>query len=80
MNALQLYKFIQEHSIEIDWRDDELMVWIDFYSLRDFADMINDSLDEGTEVALKQNCIAFDIVDLCEYYEIDPEEILAKPE
>jgi hypothetical protein len=81
MTALQLYKFIQKHHLEIDWRGEELLLWVEFRCIDEFARMINSVLDEGgIQVHLRVDCVVFDIVELCEWFDIDPEEILEKPE
>lgn len=79
MTELELYKFVQDK--EIGWRGDKLILWIDHYSLPEFADLLGDNLlcDGGLEVTLLSGgTIALDIVDLCENHDIDPENILRK--
>lgn len=77
MPELDLYKFIYENELEIGWRGKELVLWIDFYYLKDFTKLLGyNFLCEGLEVILQENCIAIDIVDICEYFDINPTDIL----
>lgn len=78
MTELQLYKFCEDK--ELDWRGDKLIIWIPFWQLEDFTEMIgyNYLSEGGVEVSLLDDCIALDIVDLCEYFDIEPENIYQK--
>ena len=79
MTELQLYKFIKESGSEVEWRGEELVVWVDLLSVNELTDLIGDYLhDGGIYVNLQLNRIAFDIVPICEYNEIEPENILKK--
>jgi len=82
LTGLQLYKFIYENELEIDWRGDELVLWIEFYYIEEFTELIGEYYlsEGGIEVNLRHDGIALDIVDLCEYFDIDPEDILEKNE
>ena len=79
MTELKLYKFIHDNDLEIDWRGDRLVLWVDFHCLDKFAQMIY-LIVEGyeTEAYLQQYCIAIDIVPICECLGIDPTDIKAK--
>ena len=77
MNALKLYKAIS--GLEIDWRGEELVLWVDFMDLPTFVKAIASALgDGGIDVNLQDTCVALDLVPICEHYGIDPEEILEK--
>ncbi|TCI99952.1 hypothetical protein [Cytobacillus praedii] len=78
MKELDLYKFCQDK--EMRWHGDKLYIWIRFYDLREFTDLIGcDWFDEGGEdVSLQYDCICMDLVDICDNHEIDPERIFAK--
>jgi len=80
MTELQLYKFTQDK--EICWAGEKLILWIDFYDLKEFTQMIGyDYLSEGgIEINLLHNCVALELNDLCEYFDIEPENILKKEE
>ncbi|OJE45054.1 hypothetical protein BAQ49_07825 [Bacillus proteolyticus] len=78
MDALDLYIFCEDK--EMDWRDDKLIIWLHFDQLKEFTELLGPShFDEGgMEVHLKSDCIAFDLCEICEDWEIDPERILKK--
>ena len=80
MTELQLYKFCEDK--ELDCRGDRLILWIPFWQLEDFTKMVGyNYLSEGDiEVILLNDCIALDIVELCEYFDIKPENIVKKEE
>ena len=80
MTELDLYKFCQGK--EIDWRGKELILWVDFCDLKELAELIGYAhLSEGgMEVALLAGCVGFALNDLCDNYDIDPENILKKGE
>lgn len=82
MTAIKLYKFIQENSLEISWSGEELILWTNFYCIKEFAEMIGyDYLsDGGMDVNLQYDSIALDIVPICEYFDIEPTDILEKKE
>ena len=80
MSELDLYKFIHDNKLEIDWRMDELILWVDFDRLYEFTELIgyNYMADGGINVNLQSTGIALNIVNLCEYFGIEPENILTK--
>lgn len=87
MTELELYKFLfpnensTEGSIgcEVSWNFDELTCVLYCWDLKEFASMIKDFLNEdGYEITLKGNYVGFDLVPICEFYDIEPENILKK--
>lgn len=78
MTELDLYKFVQDK--EIDWRGNKLILWIPFYDLQEFTNLIGyDYLSEGgEEVSLQHNCIALELNDICDNFDIEAENILKK--
>jgi len=79
MTALALYKFLQD--VEHDWRDDELVAWIEGYRLKEFTDMFPYSYfaDGPMPVSLCFDVsIVLDLVPICEYFGIEPTDILKK--
>jgi hypothetical protein len=78
MTELELYKFCENK--EMDWRGEELVLWINFYDIKEFTDLIGyDYFSEGGyDVNLQYDCIALDLVPICECFDIEPENILAK--
>lgn len=79
MTELELYEFIKDGELKIDWRGEELILWVDFWSLKYFTKIIRMNLDDGGyDVNLQENCIVLNIVPICEYWRIEPENILPK--
>lgn len=79
MTELELYKFINENQIEIDWRGNELLVWIEHYQLEEFCNLLDrcDADDGGLNCYLQNGgVVVLDLVPVCEEYEIDPNNIL----
>lgn len=78
MTELQLYKFCEDS--EIAWRGDKLILWVPFYRIKEFTEMLGYSnFDEGgLEVHLFSDCLALELNDLCEAHDIEPENILKK--
>ena len=85
MNELDLYKFIEEYSIELRWecyekKEDELIAWIPYYCLEEFTELIGyEYLSEGgIEVNLQIDGIALNIAEICENFGIEAERIYKK--
>lgn len=82
MTELQLYKFITENKLEISWHgEDCLNLWIDSYELEEFANLLDrcDADDGGIDCKLQNGgTVVLNLLNVCEEYEIDPENILAK--
>jgi hypothetical protein len=80
MTELELYKFIDEYNIEHRWNGEEFLVWIPFYVLDDFMEMVSDSFfDEGGyEVNLQCDYICLDLAPIASYEDIELENILKK--
>lgn len=75
MTELQLYKFLQDNSVE--YRD--TTIWLTFSEAYDFYQMIESYFD--TETVLETQIvnggyIAIDIEDICKHYDINPQNIL----
>lgn len=79
MTELDLYKFVQNK--ELDWRGDKLILWVDHSDLEEFTELIGyGALSEGgLEVTLLHGgTIGVELNELCEWFDIEPERILAK--
>jgi hypothetical protein len=78
LTELELYKFCQNK--EMDWRDEELVIWLNFYDLDEFTKLIGYDYfsDGGIEANFQYDNLAFDLVPICEYWGIEPTHILNK--
>ncbi len=79
-DELRLYKFCEDKEIrwEILYTQEHLILWIPFDELGEFVDIVGYNMldDGGIECHLQENCIAIDLVPICEELGIEPEEIL----
>lgn len=82
MSELDLYKFLNENSIEHHWEGEqkELIAWIPFDLLQEFAELIGSNLlsDGGLMVNFQDSYIALDLEPIAEYHDIELENILKK--
>ena len=81
MTELDLYKFLNNNDgVQYRWEDNNILVWISFYYLKDFTDMIgyNYLSESGMDCNLQNDCICVNITDIAEYHDIDLENILKK--
>lgn len=55
MTELQLYKFIEENDVSLRWDGDELIAWISFLWISEFANLLGYDLlsDGGLDVNLQ---------------------------
>lgn len=81
-NKEKFIKFCKEQ--DLDWRKgifkEELVIWIYFWNLDDFTELMGDSYfsDGGVEANLQHKQVAFDLVPICQYFDIEPTDILEK--
>ena len=60
--------------------DEELIVWVEFHTLSRFTELVGPTYlsDGGIEVRLQQDCVVFELSDICEYFGINLEKIHKK--
>jgi len=80
MTALSLYKWIFETKTEIAWRQEMLIAWISPHDLKEFADIVENALGEGGLecILLSGGSIGIDLVQICDYFGINPEHLSKK--
>lgn len=82
MKATELLRYILEVNPEWKWNDDDVFVWIPFYELQDFYNLIKGSgnlLDEGgIQCQLIPNYICFEMKQICDHYGIELEDVFPK--
>lgn len=70
MTELELYKFIENNNVEIDWRGEQLVIWLHHMDLKDFCELIGSNFfdylgkclyrDKDTsDIGLKLESVAF---------------------
>jgi hypothetical protein len=80
MTELQLYRFIHDNDIETNWVLKELLAFIPLYHLDDFHKLLPKGIfdDSGIKMWLKDGYAALDLVYICEYCGIEPENIIPR--
>ena len=85
MTELQLYKFINENDIECNiFKDDrtgkisKVISFIPHFMIEDFIELFKNSLmllNNPLECHLKEDCLCVEMTQVCEYFQIEPENI-----
>ena len=85
MTELQLYKFINENDIECNILKDDrtgkitkVIAFISIHLIEDFTQLFKGSLmliDMELECVLKENDLCVEMTQVCEYFDIEPENI-----
>ena len=79
MTELELYKFVQRNNLEYNYHSkEEIYLFIPFgYYLYDFTKLLDPTFfdDGGYEVTLMKDYIAVNAVGICEYYDLDCDNI-----
>lgn len=73
----RLIEFLKEYKIESNEYKDELLIFIWYWLLDEFADIIWESFfdEEWETVTMKFWYICIDIIPVCEYLDIDTKKI-----
>ena len=79
MTELELIDFC-EYGVKLEWYDDSLFIGMEFYTLSRFTELVGPTYlsDGGIEVRLQQDCVVFELNDICEYFGINLEKIHKK--
>jgi hypothetical protein len=77
MTELQLYRFLKGNGTTVEWRGEELIAFIYFGHLQEFANLINQPY-LCDECFLANPYVGINLVPVCEYYDIIPENIMIK--
>lgn len=77
MTELKLYKFINDNNIEYQKYYNEVYIFVPLYLLEKFNKMLSYCFfdDDGLECILKHEYICIPINYICDYYDINPENI-----
>jgi len=80
MTELQLYKFIDDHIEYNVVNKDEIYAFIPHYKLKEFTDLLGSHIldDEGINVVLLNGYISIEMIAICEYFDINPDNIFEK--
>ncbi len=80
MTELELYKFIEESGSYTSFDGDKAIMWIYHFNVDDFVKLIGQHIlsEGGIEVRLQEDCIAVDMSEICEYHNIELENVFEK--
>jgi hypothetical protein len=78
MTELDLYRFLQDNSVETRWDGDVLSAWLSHWHLEEFTKLVGPNLYEcGIESRLMSDgSVWIDLVPICEDFGIDPKRIV----
>jgi len=84
MTELELYKFIKDNDPEIHWHGDRLLVFLSYYELKEFQDLLREKTsvfdEDSVEVNMRDTYFVIDLVPICEWNDIDPKNIYSEEE
>ena len=82
MTELQLYKFVENNKIEYHWDLDKTDVYafINFRNIAEFHAMLTYEIfdEEGIECNMKDGYFGFKMDEICQYYEIELENVFSR--
>lgn len=84
MKATELLRYILKTELEWRWENDDVIVWVPFYELQDFHELVKGNGgvfdDGGIECHMVNNYIAIEMKCFCDYYGIELEDVFPKKE
>lgn len=82
MKELDLYRFVTDHKIEYHWDNDgkKIHMFVNYLDIRTFYSILTYNIfdEEGIECNMKDGYFAFEMVEICEYYDIESERVFSK--
>ena len=82
MTELDLYKFIEDNSIEWHRLENngtpDIAIFTYTFHVDDFYKLVKDCINEGIECRMMNGYFVFWMNDICEYYGIELEEVFNK--
>ncbi len=79
MTTEELKTFVLDKGVSLRWDEACLSAWVHHEDLRRLSFLAKGYLENReVESQLQYNVLYLDLAPLCDYYDIDPEEILAK--
>ena len=81
MDKIDLVNFFSQGGVEMRWDGTVLSSWIWPWDLAEFSAKIASYLEDGglETRLLSDGSLWFDLVPICEHYEIEPEQIFPRP-
>lgn len=80
MDELALYKFVKDNNIEFNLHNDECWVVINIYDIEEFNKLLPNHLydEEGLACIMKDGYFCFEMSEICESCDIEPERVFSK--
>ncbi len=83
MTELELYKFVTDNKIEYHWNHNntECYLLINNHLINDLHKLLNDSNmldDDGIKCVMRNGYFGFEMVEICEYFDIEPKNIFTE--
>ena len=77
MKEINLYKFIKDNGIEYHWHDDNVIIFVAHYHIKELMDLLGHTyLTNGeTKCTLKSGYICLWMKDICEDFDIEMKKI-----
>ncbi len=76
MTDLELYKFVTKNKLEWHYADGEVILFLPFYLLAEFATAtLSFWEDDPRRVVMRPDSIALDMGEVCDHYGLNMEEI-----
>lgn len=77
MKALDLYKFVTNNNIEYHWWDGDVMLFVSNYLIDEWCKLLGEGIfdEEGIKCTMKSGYFCFEMQDICDYHDIDINEI-----
>lgn len=85
MTELTLYKYINDNNIEWRWdfnerQEYDVLILPQVYDIKELVELMKgNSIDMGTDCKLLDGYFAFWMQDICDYYNIEIENVFPKP-
>jgi len=80
MTTLELYKFIENYNVEFHWNEEDVMMFVNNDNIKYFNSILNSSIfdDGGIHCVMKDGYIAFEMENICDYYDIELKDVFGE--
>lgn len=77
MKTLDLYKFVFKNNIEYHWHDGDVILMINNYLLNEWNKLLGVGItdEEGLSCVMKDGYFCFHMKEICEYFDIEMNEV-----
>ena len=85
MTELELYKFINDNGIEYHYynccdKNKKIMMFVNIYDIDEFNKLLGKRImeEEGINCTMKCGYFCFEMIEICEYFDIVPENVFTE--